>query len=295
MPSVHHDFESEKSASSDETEVDGPKWNADHDVDDGAIDAAMIDLSGAVTGTTVGAAGAAAALPDAPLGYVTLPGTAFLVPYYSPPDERPTLRSVGAPSFSSSGGTNTVAKPDGLTIGDVMIMAMFMKFNGGMGLPDDWTSLVADDDNNLKVHLLYRIANADDVAGSGWEITGTGNQRCSACCAAFYDSAAPSAVGQAGATSTAGGLSGWTAPVVAIIFAANDFPFGSGALTDPAIANFSPSWSVAADGTDGTDGELAVFVSDLLTPSAATGVFSFADSNGGDSNGILAALIPQGS
>ena len=79
MPHIHHDFVSAKADGSDDTQVQPSAWDAPHVIDDKAIPTDKLDLG---TNTAlVGAAGAGAALPATPEGYIEVGD--FLVPYYA--------------------------------------------------------------------------------------------------------------------------------------------------------------------------------------------------------------------
>ena len=273
-PSIHHDFESPKDADSDDTVVDGPKWNADHVADDGAIPTDALALG--TTTALVGGAGAAAALPATPEGYITVGD--FVVPYYAKHVAAPTLRSVGTPYGGSSALSHHVAKPAGLAAGDLIVIPFTHRF-GPLGLPDGFTDgLGQQTSGNWDIDVLWKIADSSDVAASDWNFTGPAYNGIELLAVALAFETAGEPLAEHAYASALSGLSGWDTAAIPVAVGSVLNP-ATGLVAAPAWANYpdivwgDPVADIADPG-DGVSVDLCVYVGSPIAASGASGAIS---------------------
>jgi hypothetical protein len=233
-PHIHHDFVSAKSDGSDDTQVQPSAWDAPHIIDDKAIPTDKLDLG---TNTAlVGAAGAGAALPATPEGYIEVGD--FLVPYYAKHVAAPTLRSVGAVGSWNSGTSRLIAKPAGLTVGDLVIIPFVHRW-GGLGLPSGFADpLGQQTSGNWDLVFIWKIADSSDVAGSGFTFTGGNYNSIEQIGVALAFETAGEPIGAHSYSSALSGISGWTTAAIPIAVG-SVLSTATGLVTAPSWANYS--------------------------------------------------------
>ena len=75
-----------------------------------------------------------------------------------------TVQSVSTGTLSST--SNTVTKPSGLAVGDLMVALLFKNHSSYLPFPSGWTNLVPVGANNHRLRVVYKVADLGDVAAS---------------------------------------------------------------------------------------------------------------------------------
>jgi hypothetical protein len=235
----------------------------------------------------VGVAGVASAPPATPEGYFDLGD--YVVPYYLKHAPGAVYSSAGTPVWAHAASV-TVPKPDDLEEGRLIVLVLAHRFASDLTWPSGFTDMGMGNlsTNDHKIDCAYKVADAGDVAGSGWEVDFS-NALCRSVGVALDIQLAGVPVG---AAFGAGIASGWGAPALPVLIG-TDESGNTGVWSAEAIANFSGvTWTTVCDyGNAGTIAQnLFVAVGDAISPTGATGTFTATDSDG--ATGVCGLLVP---
>jgi len=75
-----------------------------------------------------------------------------------------TVQSVSTGTLSST--SNTVTKPSGLAVGDLMVALLFKNHPSYLSFPSGWTNLVRQVAGQHQIRVVYKVADSGDVAAS---------------------------------------------------------------------------------------------------------------------------------
>lgn len=213
------------------------------------------------------------------------------------------LRSVGV----SPGGASSpviIAKPAGLTVGDLMIAHVVNKESGTPNpttTPEGWTEIRQDAGDEVRAALFWKIADGDDVAAANFSFiiddSGVNNSDMGAISAwTGHDPASPINAnnGQYNATSTTVRAPAITPSVAYCMILMIAGISDNNTQSNYAIADDDPGgWTEAYDISTSTGGDCALAIAyDIRPETTATGQGTCTTSAEEKNVGQLVAIAP---
>lgn len=191
-----------------------------------------------------------------------------------------------SPSFQSfdhahSSGSVQVTKPTGLAVGDLMIAHVrWVSASGGnnINVPSGWTSFNSTNGGNLTSTIMYKIADASDVAASFFTFSDTNGSSKSVAVSRISDPYTTTPLDQfhgtganSGSSLTDTGITPTLANDLMLIFITSDSTVaGARTASGYAVATTDPPWTEAYDVNNGADEAIAMAYG-VRDPKTATG------------------------